>query len=85
MDWASPAAYGAFCGATLHEVAHAAAAGSAGGKAAVEMAVIVKLTRVALLVPAAFMLGMRARRSGKSKTASPLRSPSLGLSSDFSE
>lgn len=46
----SPAAYGAFCGATLHEVAHAAAAGSAGGKAAVEMAVIVKLTRVALLV-----------------------------------
>ncbi|APA04551.1 MULTISPECIES: YeiH family protein [Bacillus] len=71
----SPAAYGAFCGATLHEVAHAAAAGSAGGKAAVEMAVIVKLTRVALLVPAAFMLGMRARRSGKSKTASAASLP----------
>ncbi len=29
----SPAAYGAFCGATLHEVAHAAAASGAGGKA----------------------------------------------------
>ncbi|XYJ23977.1 YeiH family protein [Bacillus velezensis] len=48
---------------------------SAGGKAAVEMAVIVKLTRVALLVPAAFMLGMRARRSGKSKTASAASLP----------
>ncbi|MEC3654567.1 putative sulfate exporter family transporter [Bacillus siamensis] len=71
----SPAAYGVFCGATLHEVAHAAAAGIAGGKAAVEMAVIVKLTRVTLLVPVAFMLGMRARRGGKSETVSAASLP----------
>ncbi|MCP6680877.1 YeiH family protein [Bacillus nakamurai] len=66
----SPASFGAFCGATLHEVAHVAAAGSAGGKEAVEMAVIVKLTRVALLVPAALALGIWARRSGESEPLS---------------
>lgn len=42
--------YGVFSGATLHEIAHVIAAADAGGNAAVDMAVIVKLTRVALLV-----------------------------------
>lgn len=43
--------YGILSGASLHEIAHAIAAGSAGGTVALEMATIAKLTRVILLVP----------------------------------
>lgn len=50
--------YGVFSGATLHEIAHVIAAADAGGKTAVDMAVIVKLTRVALLVPVAIIIGI---------------------------
>lgn len=54
--------YGVFAGATLHEVAHVIAAASAGGDAAVDNAVIVKLTRVALLVPVAVFIGFLFQR-----------------------
>ncbi|WP_244209084.1 YeiH family protein [Paenibacillus ferrarius] len=54
--------YGIFSGATLHEVAHVIAAAAPGGKAAVDLAVIVKLTRVALLVPVAIVLGIWTNR-----------------------
>lgn len=54
--------YGVFSGATLHEVAHVIAAAAPGGKDAVDVAVIVKLTRVALLVPAAILIGIWANR-----------------------
>ncbi|NOU71733.1 putative sulfate exporter family transporter [Paenibacillus sp. LMG 31458] len=54
--------YGIFSGATLHEIAHAIAAAAPGGKDAVDIAVIVKLTRVALLVPVAIVLGIWANR-----------------------
>ncbi|TDF92312.1 YeiH family protein [Paenibacillus piri] len=54
--------YGVFSGATLHEVAHVIAAAAPGGKQAVDMAVIVKLTRVACLVPAAVLIGLWAQR-----------------------
>jgi uncharacterized integral membrane protein (TIGR00698 family) len=50
--------YGLFSGATLHEIAHVIAASDPGGPAAVDIAVIVKLTRVALLVPVAILLGL---------------------------
>ncbi|GAA4864292.1 YeiH family protein [Paenibacillus vulneris] len=59
----SPLGYGVFSGATLHEIAHVIAASAPGGNDAVDMAVIVKLTRVALLVPVAIVIGIWANRS----------------------
>ena len=53
----SPYGYGVFSGATLHEIAHVIAA-AAGGSTAVDIAVIVKLTRVAMLVPVAILIGL---------------------------
>ncbi|WP_379971205.1 YeiH family protein [Ectobacillus sp. sgz5001026] len=54
----SPHGYGIFAGSTLHEIAHVIAAASIGGKEAVDLAVIVKLTRVALLIPVAITIGI---------------------------
>ncbi|WP_240417734.1 YeiH family protein [Paenibacillus periandrae] len=59
--------YGIFTGATLHEVAHVIAAAAPGGQQAVDLAVIVKLTRVALLVPAAIVIGIWANREESQK------------------
>ncbi|MBR7795192.1 YeiH family protein [Virgibacillus sp. AGTR] len=67
----SPAGYGVFTGATLHEVAHVVAAATAGGNDAVDLAVIVKLTRVALLVPVAIIIGYLFQR-GSGQTESRL-------------
>ena len=61
----SPTEYGIFAGGTLHEIAHVIAAASAGGNEAVDMAVIVKLTRVALLVPVAIIIGIFYQRMEK--------------------
>ncbi len=44
------AGYGMFAGGTLHEIAHVVAAGDAGGAVALDFALVVKLTRVMLLV-----------------------------------
>lgn len=60
------AQYGVFSGGTLHEIAHVIAAASAGGNEAVDMAVIVKLTRVALLVPVAIIIGILYQKKEKS-------------------
>lgn len=57
--------YGVFAGATLHEIAHVIAAAAPGGEDAVDIAVIVKLTRVALLVPVAILIGVWSSRSEK--------------------
>lgn len=71
----SPLGYGLFSGATLHEIAHVIAAADAGGSDAVDMAVIIKLTRVALLVPVAILIGfwsnraLRKEQGGKSKAS----------------
>lgn len=61
----TPTEYGIFAGGTLHEIAHVIAAASAGGNEAIDMAVIVKLTRVALLVPVAIVIGILYRRFDK--------------------
>lgn len=52
-----PAVYGVLTGATLHELGHVIAAGAAGGTSSSEMAVLVKLGRVALLIPVALAIG----------------------------
>ena len=58
----TPNGYGVFSGATLHEIAHVIAAAAPGGNNAVDIAVIVKLTRVALLVPIAIGIGIWSSR-----------------------
>jgi uncharacterized integral membrane protein (TIGR00698 family) len=55
--------YGIFTGGTLHEIAHVIAAAAPGGSDAVDLAVIVKLTRVALLVPVAFIAGFFVQKN----------------------
>lgn len=49
--------FGVFSGASLHEIAHAVAAGSAIGQEAEKIAVITKLSRVLMLVPVSFVFG----------------------------
>ncbi|ADR36066.1 Uncharacterized protein family UPF0324 [Oceanithermus profundus DSM 14977] len=62
-----PAAYGLYVGATVHEVAQVVGAGSAVSPAATDSAVIVKMTRVMLLVPLLLMLGVAVRSRGRVK------------------
>ncbi|MDQ0270407.1 YeiH family protein [Cytobacillus purgationiresistens] len=50
--------FGIFSGGTLHEIAHAIAASSAGGAESEDIAIVVKLTRVVLLVPVAVLIGL---------------------------
>lgn len=49
---------GLLMGASLHEVAHAVAAGAAVGSGAADITVMVKMLRVAMLVPFLLMLGV---------------------------
>lgn len=59
--------YGIFAGATLHEIAHVIAAAAPAGSQAEDIAIVVKLARVALLVPVSLLLGMwmnRKKRTG---------------------
>ncbi|MDG4655452.1 putative sulfate exporter family transporter [Ectobacillus antri] len=51
-------AYGVLAGGTLHEIAHVVAAAAPGGNVALDAAIIVKLTRVALLIPVALLIGI---------------------------
>jgi uncharacterized integral membrane protein (TIGR00698 family) len=70
--------YGVFSGATLHEIAHVVAAAAAGGQQALDIAIIVKLTRVALIVPVALVIGwwfQRQNTEAKSGTKEPLPIP----------
>ncbi|EAE4163718.1 YeiH family putative sulfate export transporter, partial [Listeria monocytogenes] len=62
-----PDGYGIFAGATLHEIAHVIAAADPGGSSAVDMAVIVKLTRVALLVPVCFVVAKMVNAGTKNR------------------
>jgi uncharacterized integral membrane protein (TIGR00698 family) len=49
--------YGVLVGSTLHELAHVVAAAVPGGDTSSEIAIMVKLGRVALLIPVAMILG----------------------------
>lgn len=55
-------AFGLFTGATVHEVAQVVAVGSAISPATTDTAVIVKLTRVMLLMPVLVLIGWRVGR-----------------------
>ncbi|MGE7760163.1 YeiH family protein [Peribacillus sp. NPDC097895] len=73
--------YGIFSGATLHEIAHVIAAAAPGGNEAVDLAVMVKLTRVALLIPVAMIIGFimnwkeRSRDNGKKSSWKSIQIP----------
>lgn len=58
----TPLDYGVFAGGTLHEIAHVVAAADPAGHEAADLAIIVKLTRVALLVPVAIVIGFIVQR-----------------------
>lgn len=49
--------FGTFAGSTLHELAHVIATASADGQTSSDIAIIVKLGRVALLAPVAILFG----------------------------
>jgi uncharacterized integral membrane protein (TIGR00698 family) len=70
----SPAQYGIYAGSTIHEVAQVVAAGNAVSAVAADQAVIVKLLRVLLLVPALAILGRLVSRGedGQAAKRAPL-------------
>ncbi len=55
--------FGVMAGASLHEIAHAVAAGGVGGGESLDIAIITKLSRVLLLAPAAIIIGVWYRKS----------------------
>jgi uncharacterized integral membrane protein (TIGR00698 family) len=72
----SPAAFGTWVGASVHEVAQVVAAATPGGPSAVDTATLVKLTRVLTLAP--LVLGvvlLRRRRAGAADAGAPAGSP----------
>lgn len=71
----SPWQYGFFTGASIHEVAQVLAAGEAGGSAAAEIAVIVKMTRVLLLAPILILAGVYFNKISKESSRLPMYIP----------
>lgn len=67
--------YGLLSGLTLHELAHVIAASAAGGDASVDIALVSKLGRVALLLPAALVLGWLFAPAGNSPDSTRSGSP----------
>ena len=59
--------FGVYIGSTVHEVAQVVAAGSAISPTVCDTAVIVKLTRVMMLVPYLFLLGLYLAKKSKTK------------------
>lgn len=71
----SPEHYGLFAGSTLHEIAHVIATAAPTGENSVEMALIAKLTRVALLIPVAIVIAWITRYQHKDAEKSSLPIP----------
>ncbi|UFJ38918.1 YeiH family protein [Brevibacillus humidisoli] len=73
----TPDDYGIFVGATLHELAHVIAAAVPGGDVGSEMALLVKLGRVALLIPVALVFSylFHKREAGQSEDGDRRRLP----------
>ncbi|WP_025027034.1 YeiH family protein [Caldalkalibacillus mannanilyticus] len=67
----SPAIYGIFAGATLHEMANVLAAAAPAGEHSEDIAVFVKLTRVAMLVPISLIVGVLFGRMERKQQKKP--------------
>lgn len=74
----SDAAFGAWAGASVHDVGQVVAAASTAGSTAVSVAVVVKLTRVVLLAPLLAGVALQSRRRTPG-TGAPARPPVLPL------
>ncbi|AGT11279.1 YeiH family protein [Paracoccus aminophilus] len=71
----SPAQYGVWSGAAVHEVAQVVGAGFQGGEEAGTIAIVVKLCRVVMLAPLLILMGLMINRKGggdKSTARPPL-------------
>ncbi len=72
--------WGMYIGATVHEVAQVVGAGSDIGRRVADVAVIVKMTRVLLIVPALLVVGWWSRRMAAGTCrATPLTVPWFAL------
>lgn len=72
----SPEQFGTMAGLSLHEIAHAVAAGSSAGPVGTDSAIIAKLSRVLLLAPVAVIIGLwEARRNRQSGDGSKMTVP----------
>ena len=67
-----PAAFGSWVGGAVHDVAQTVAAASASTPPALEAAIVVKLTRVALLAPLVVAVAISRRRVDSSTRRQPL-------------
>lgn len=72
-------AFGAWVGASVHDVAQVVATAASGGAAALQAAVVVKLTRVVLLAPMVSSVTIAQRRSGGEPEAGARRPPLVPL------
>ncbi len=72
-----PHDFGAWIGASVHDVGQVVAAASTADAEAVEAAVVVKLTRVALLAPLLALVALRHRRHAGPPAATSARRPPL--------
>lgn len=59
--------YGVLSGASLHEIAHAVAAGASGGEVSLDIALVTKLSRVLLLAPVAIIVGLISNKKNNTK------------------
>lgn len=72
----TPEQFGVMTGGSLHEIAHAVAAGGAGGAVALKISIITKLSRVLMLAPAALIIGIWYQKSsGAEKSAEKSKLP----------
>lgn len=67
--------FGVMIGASLHEIAHAVAAGGAIGAVALDNALIMKLSRVLLLAPAALLVGIIYQKKQQKATTEKTKLP----------
>ncbi len=58
----TPTQFGVMTGGSLHEIAHAVAAGGSGGPVSLDTAIITKLSRVLMLAPAALIIGIGTKK-----------------------
>ncbi|MBX7443700.1 MULTISPECIES: putative sulfate exporter family transporter [unclassified Arthrobacter] len=73
------AVFGAWAGASVHDVGQVVATAQTAGTAALAIAVVVKLTRVLLLAPVAALAGAHHRRSSRPDTAGAKLPPVVPL------
>ncbi|KAA9242593.1 MULTISPECIES: YeiH family protein [Aerococcus] len=67
--------FGVLAGGSLHEIAHAVAAGAAGGAASENIAVIVKLSRVLMLAPVSLIFSYIASRRSDGNSHAKIQWP----------